>query len=202
MKNIFFITTIFLALAAAHGQTGINQFDQNDKKHGKWLEYLDAKWKVLNDSSHAVYCAYNYYEHGQNTFRISFGKEYRLRDKLEITNNDNRAIGKLKLLHGEYKWFDKKGRIVSIDHFENGEHIWSKMYFWERGQGYWGFYKRMTGKLGAYYDFTKMYQNQPNTYYMEVYDKSGNITYYFTRKVNHWGAYPISKDELDKLSAK
>lgn len=65
------------------------------------------------------------------------------------------------------------------------------MYFWERGGGYLGFRKKLTGKLGAYYDFTKTYDNQPNTYYMEVYDENGNTAYWYTRKIDHWGAYPL-----------
>ncbi|MEK6614644.1 MAG: hypothetical protein AABZ32_00805 [Bacteroidota bacterium] len=198
MKKLFLISTAVLALTVAHGQTAINQLDQNGKKDGKWLEYLDAKWKVLKDSSHAIYCAYNYYDHGENTFHVSYGKEYRIHKKLETTNSDNKSIGKLKLLDGEYKWLDKKGRTVSVDYFKNGEHIWVKWYFWERLGGYLGFHKKMTGKLWGYYDFTKTYKNQPNTYYMEVYDKNGNTSYYYTRKVDKigWAAYPISKKEL------
>ena len=127
-----------------------------------------------------------------------FGKEYKLHKKLEVSNSDNRSIGKLKILDGEYKWLDKKGRTVSVDYFKNGEHIWSKMYFWDRLDEYLGFHKKMTGKLGAYYYFTKTYKNQPNTYYMEVYDKNGSTFYYYTRKIDHWAAYPISKKELEQ----
>lgn len=155
----------------------VNQFDSNGKKHGTWIEYLNAKWKVMKDSSRAVYCAYNYYDHGENTYRISFGDESRIHYKLEHTGN-KQEDNKIKILDGEYKWLDKKGRTVSIDSFKNGEHVWSK------------YFKKLTGKLHVYYDFTKKYNKQPHTYYIEIYDKKGNVKHCYMRKDRSgWCAY-------------
>ena len=147
----------------------INQLDPNGKKDGKWIEYLDAKWKVVNDSSRASYYAYNYYRHGENLFIISFGDEYKLYDKLETTGGSAQQDNKIKILDGEYKWLDKQGRTVSVGSFKNGEHVWSKYYFWKRDK------EKMAGTLHEYYDFTKKYKDQKNSYYMEVYDENGKM---------------------------
>ena len=56
----------------------INSLDENGKKDGKWIVWLDARWKVVNDSSHASYYGYNYFHHGENSFTVSFGSDYKI----------------------------------------------------------------------------------------------------------------------------
>ena len=191
MKTNFLLFVFFGLTVFSYGQKdSLNQRDSLGKKDGTWIEYLDAKWKVLKDSSHAVYAAYNYYDHGENTFRVAFNGVHRLRHKLEYAGNNNPQNGRIKILDGEYKWLDKKGRVVTIDSFKNGEHVFVKYFFGERAGGLLGFKKKFTGKLGGYYDFTKTYKGQPHTYYMETYDKNGIVTHYYTRKGKYgWLAY-------------
>lgn len=200
MKSKLFLLIYLISMTISlFGQNNIvNQFDSNGKKHGTWIEYLNAKWKVMKDSSRAVYCAYNYYDHGENTYRISFDDVSRIHYmhyKLEHTDN-KQEDNKIKILDGEYKWLDKKGRTVSIDSFKNGEHVWSKYFAWPTvaNQGICkllGYRKKLTGKLHVYHDFTKKYNKQPHTYYIEIYDKKGNVKHYtYMRKDRYgWCAY-------------
>jgi len=169
----------------------INQLDSKGKRNGKWIEYPDAKWKVVKDSSAAVYYRYAHYDHGVNLYGSS--NHSRLNFKLESSGNSNQA-GKIKMLDGEYKWLDKKGRVVSIDKYNNGEVIWSKNYSWHVGNTWLGemlgYRKNLTGTLHESYDFTKKYKEQPYTFYIEIYDTKGKVkTYYSRSDIYGWCAY-------------
>ena len=168
MFSMFIIGMMMTTILFGQNET-INRYDSKGKKDGKWIEYLDSKWKVVKDSSHAFYYAYNYYRHGENRFVISFGDEYKLYDKLETIGGSTQQNNKIKILDGEYKWLDKQGRTVSVGSFKNGEHLWSKYYFWKHNN------EKLAGTLHEYYDFTRKYDAQSDSYYMEVYDEKGKM---------------------------
>ena len=192
MKKILPLLLFFCLSVLCYSQTQkLNQLDSLGKKNGVWIEYLNVKWKVLKDSSRAVYWGYNYYDHGDNTFRIAFGGMHRLHHKLEVVSNNNQK-SRIKMLDGEYKWYDRRGRIVSVDSFANGDHVFAKYYAWEMfGSAYlFGYNKKRTGKLLEYDDYRKKYKDEPFTYYIERFDKKGNVSHYYTRKAKYgWMAY-------------
>lgn len=197
MKTFTSLLLFFYSTIISFGQfEKINQLDSIGKKNGKWIDYLDAKWRVVKDTSKAVYCGYNFYDHGENTLRITPFRPIRFYHKLEVTHDEVQLVNGKKILSGEYKWLDKKGRVVSIDSFKNGEHIWVKDYDWDRfGIYILGWNKKMTGKLHGYVDYRKTYEGQPNSYYIEEYDKKGNIKSYYYMKCSYagWAGYPITK---------
>ena len=159
------------------GQTELNQYDSTGKKHGQWIEYLNSKFKVLKDSSGASYWAYNYYDHGDNNFRVSFGNEWKNNDSLRHVSTDTSGQPRIKALDGLYKWYDKKRRLVSEDSFSGGVHLWSKAYD--------------DGMLVLRYDYTQMYHNDPMTYLIEAYEEDGvAILYYWRNGIDGWKAYP------------
>lgn len=100
MKSKISLTVLFFTLATfIFGQTEkINQVDGNGNKTGKWTLYLDKDWKILDDSSNAVYFRYTYYDNGTNIYPMgpSGGKEYTLKPKTMVSNQS-------ALLDGEYK---------------------------------------------------------------------------------------------------
>ena len=66
---------IFFSLIPVYCQTEkINQFDNQNKKNGKWIVYLDQKWNKV-DSSKAIYYRYTWYDHGINIHPIVTGKQ-------------------------------------------------------------------------------------------------------------------------------
>ena len=160
------------------GQVEVNQLDSLGNKHGQWIEYLNSRFKVLKDSSGASYWAYNYYDHGVNNNRISFGNEWKMNDSLHHTSTDSSSRQGIQALDGKYKWYDKKRRLVSEDSFSQGVHLWSKAYD--------------DGMLVLLYDFTQTYQGNPLTYLIEAYEEEGvAIKYYWRNGMDGWRAYPL-----------
>ncbi|MBL7891316.1 MAG: hypothetical protein JNL63_01700 [Bacteroidia bacterium] len=173
------ITSIlfFLAISTlSKSQTEkLNQLDSAGNKDGKWILYLDFKGDKVKDSSNAFYYRYTYYDHGIHIYPMGgfIGKN----GKIESTTNDNHQTGKIKLLNGEYRCFDNKGRLIFIHVFKNGEYV-----------SYKEFYK--TGELQTYFDYTKHCNEQPRSWYIYSYDKKGIITYTECVSKNKNGKWP------------
>lgn len=175
MKILTLISTIFLGLTIAYGQTEpLNKLDSNGKKDGKWIAYLDKNWKHIDDSTNAVYYRYTFYSHGTNLNPMGpcGGKGW----KLESTNSNNNQTGKIKLLDGEYKWYDDKGKLRFTHILKNGEYVSYKEYF-------------PSGQLSQEFDYTKLWEGQPHSWYIAIYDKKGNLksqSYYRPDKNGKW----------------
>jgi len=151
----------------------INQLDSIGKKDGKWTEYLNSRWKILPDSNHAVYYRYVYYDHGIKILREMYDNTNKKLEYIGDTIKKTKPI----LLDGEYKWYDKKGRLLTDVYYKNGDHVWYKGYTWNI------FTKKLTGKqIHENFDFTKTYHGQPYTAYYEQTDKKGVVTIYYLRK--------------------
>ena len=151
--TIFLLTFVNLIV----GQTaGLNQFDSNNKKDGKWIVYLDNDWKKVDDSTKALFYRYTYFDHGVNIYPMGpcGGKGY----KLEANPTGNKPI----LLDGEYKWYDSNDKLSSVHVLKNGEYVSCKEYF-------------ATGELSQHFDYTKKCPGQPHGWTVTIYDKKGNV---------------------------
>jgi len=164
MKVKIFLSFFCLGFSIlSYSQEKINQLDKDGKNDGRWLVRLDDHWLIPKDTDKAVYCRYNFFDHGLNLNPMGAGggKGW----KCISTVNSTQYIGKMKLLDGEYKWYDKKGRLIFIHVLKNGEYV-----------SYKEFYK--SGELHEYFDYTK-HQGQPHSYYIYLYDKKGKVKYEF-----------------------
>ncbi|MGQ0827506.1 MAG: hypothetical protein ACT4ON_03820 [Bacteroidota bacterium] len=152
-KSIF---TILLLSINTFIFSQINQFDAAGKKDGKWIIYLDKNWKKV-DSAKAIFCRYTYFDHGINIYPMGpcGGKNY----KLEPTSSEDK---KIKLLDGEFKWYDGKGRLSSVHVFKNGEYISCKEFY-------------STRELNQHFDYTKKCEGQLHGWAVYIYDKKGNL---------------------------
>lgn len=145
-------------------------------------EYLDSIWKTVPEKDNAVYLRYNS-TLDQNS------KELHYKDKKSLEKVSNDLVKKdegIIILHGEYKCYDKKDRLLSHYKYENGMRVWEKSYRW-------GLFGRMNNgqKIHEYFDFTKKFENDPNSAYYEVFDKKGNKKVFYLRKgQNGYGYYP------------
>jgi hypothetical protein len=159
MKSKFSLTLLFLTLATlTFAQTEkINQLDSNGNKSGKWTLYLDKDWKVLDDSSNAIFLRYTFYDNGTNIYPMGplGGKGY-------ILKSQKTKPVKPTLLNGEYKWYDRKGRLSSVHVFEIGAYVSCKEYF-------------PSGELNQHFDYTKKCEGQPHGWTVYIYDKKGDI---------------------------
>jgi hypothetical protein len=88
MKNLAvkLLCFVFLFQVAVCLSQETNKYDENGKRHGKWLVYLDNNWKRIDDSTIASYKKYTYYDHGVNIYPMgpSGKKGYRLESSKKI----------------------------------------------------------------------------------------------------------------------
>lgn len=175
MKTI--LTLLFLAsVLVSFSQTEtLNQLDKNGKKDGKWILYLDSKGTKLKDSTDALYMRYTYYDHGLNIYPM--GNFITKNGKMELPISNIESKGKIKLLDGEYKCFDKKGRILFIHVFKNGEYVSYKEF-------------SKSGELQTFFDYTKHCEGQSHSWYLYTYDKTGKIKTEMCVKKNENGKWP------------
>ncbi len=136
----------------------INKYDDKGKKHGKWKVYLDKYWKVLDDSSKAVYYRYTFYEHGENQHPMGKGG-----DKMIASIDTSKQKG-IKILDGEYNWYDSKGNLRYVHILRNGVYLFYKEYY-------------STSELSKLFNYTRHAKDYPWSWYMMLFDKKGKLTF-------------------------
>jgi antitoxin component YwqK of YwqJK toxin-antitoxin module len=157
MKTIIFITTVFLNLTVMNGQTeSINKLNSYNKKDGKWSVYLDSEWNKV-DSNKAIFVRYTWFDNGVNIHPMGAGGA-----KMEATSTTPKKVGLFTILDGEYKWYDKNGKLKYTHIFKDGEY-----------ESYKEFYP--TGELQTLFDYTKKCEGQPHSWTIFIYDKNGNL---------------------------
>lgn len=177
MMRKFTILLLFMATTAAYCQD-INKYDNKGKKHGKWIRYMDKNWNTLEDSSKAVFFRYTFYEHGANVHPMGgFGKNKLWKMKCSTDTSTQKGI---KILNGDYKWHDPKGRLMYWHVLKDGVYI-----------SYKEFYE--TGELHQFFDYTKQVEGQPWSWYMIEYNKDGSIKYEEQIKKDENGNWPPMK---------
>ena len=87
------------------------------------------------------------------------GKNY----KMESSTDQSKQASKIKMLDGEYKWYNDKGKLQYVHVFKNGEYVSYKEYY-------------ATGELQTMFDYTKKCEGQPHSWTAYTYDKKGNVT--------------------------
>jgi hypothetical protein len=178
MRTIITFLLICLSLAS-QGQEGINQLDSLGKKHGTWIIYLNDQWKAAKDTSAATYYRYTWYDHGVNVYPMGAGGE---KGWTLVSPEGSTQTGKMKMLDGEYKWLDEKGRVRFVHYLNKGKYVWYKEFF-------------PSGELNTLFDYTKKCDGQPHSWYICVYDKKGTIKYEdYTRK-DEKGNWPVMRGQ-------
>ena len=126
---LFFICLI----PNSHSQSDtLNQFDSNGKKTGWWITYLDKNLKILEDSTGATHCMYNYYR--KNIFLYRFGEGYGKKNSpIVFPENDTLKLGSYTLLHGIYLTKYKNGNLRSKIEAANG-YMTGFKYYYPNGQ--------------------------------------------------------------------
>jgi len=180
-KIIFLIFFAELSSTCCGQPDTLNQYDSNNKKHGKWIVYLNDYWKEVKDSSEAIYKKYIFFDHGINLYPMGpRDKSWKMEHKGDSTFSND----KIKLLDGEYKWIDEKGITRGIDVFKNGEYILYKWYF-------------ASGEINQIFDYAKTWKGESHTYSIREYDKKGKVKYYFHRNGNKgWMFYESPEEDL------
>lgn len=125
------ILALFMVFSSAHlvaQSDTLNQVDSDGKKTGWWLTYLDKNFEVLQDSSGATHCMYNYY--WRNKFLYRFGEGYgSKKHPVLFPENDSLRKGNFILLNGVYKTMHENGNVRSVLSASNGILIDFKTYY-------------------------------------------------------------------------
>lgn len=153
--NLLFFCALFTF--ALFSQEKVNQFDTNGKKHGAWIVYLDKDWHLAKDSMSAVYYRYNYFINGRSMYPM--GPEG---SKVEAHPNSTIKKGNALKLDGEYKWFDKNGRLRRVHVLKDGWYVSYKEY-------------RSDGTLETVFDYTEHDRGQKYDYAIYLHDKKGDL---------------------------
>jgi antitoxin component YwqK of YwqJK toxin-antitoxin module len=173
LKQTWLISLLLCNVSFA--QTTLNQVDSLGKKHGKWIVYLDKTGDELRDSSHAVFSRYTWYDHGKNLQPMGGFIE----NKGKLIASDSTKHTGIKMLHGEYLCYNKKGKLRFLHVFQNGEYVLYKCYFG-------------SGQLNEVFDYNNHWKDQPHSWLYVQYDKSGKIKYkgHFRKGNKGWVIYP------------
>lgn len=159
MIKKYLILTLLIFCGSLVAQ--LNQLDSKGKKHGKHKRYLDRYWKTVEDSSKAVYFRYTYYDHGIDVRPFGQGganKLWKMRTTVDTASQKG-----IKLLSGDYRWHDPKGRLMYWHVLKDGEYVTYKEFY-------------ETGELNALYDYTNHLEGQELSFQLTIYDKKGNVT--------------------------
>lgn len=159
---------LFFAITSGYSQNG--EFDSDGKKHNTWIIYLDNMWSET-DSSTALYYRYTNFEHGINTLPMGPSGKKGWQLIPEISKNTQPIK-----LNGEYKWIDEKGTIRSVHEFENGKYLSCKEY-------------DKSGELEQHFDYKAQYRDEPNTYYVILYNKEKETKFVMRNGANGWALY-------------
>lgn len=178
MKTTLLTLLICIGLGNAFAQTtSLNQYDSANKQNGRWLVYLDANGAKVKDSTMAVYKRYTWFDHGVNVYPMGWLTEKG--GKIETTGAPAEK-GKIVLLNGEYKGYDKDGKLKFVHVFDNGNYISYKEYF-------------PSGTMQTFFDYTKHCDGQEHSWYMYSYDETGKLILENCTKKGADGKWPRMK---------
>jgi len=150
----------------------LNQFDKNDKKHGKWEIYESYQWQDMESPDDAHYLRYTFYDHGVDL--NGMGQLAIKKNTIEHEGPVEEQIKGLKLMSGTYNVLDSKRRLLFVHELINGEYISYKEF-------------NKSGKLKTEMDYLQGYMEQEHTYKVTTYNKSGKATVFFHQNTDKWG---------------
>lgn len=155
----------------------LNEINSKGKKQGYWLSYFDSNFKT-SDSTNASYAAFDLYHNGQmltldmkseqKTWRKALGDSL-----LPVSYNYNNK--EYKLLNGKISFYDKNNNLIKEAFYKKGHMI--------RFDGYHNKKDSCLHPIQGSADFTKLYNNQPGSFYYEFTfcDGKKKIKYWFRK---------------------
>ena len=153
-----FFLIIFSPFVFIGKAQNISSLDTLNKKNNKgepvgcWIEYLDGRLNRAKKEK-ASFCRYVYYENG-NALEWLGGKYYKV--TLEVIGNKS-VKDSVVVMDGIYRLYKKKGKLFTEDIYSKGMILESKVY------------SPPTGRILDYIDYTKLYNNEPHSFYYETY---------------------------------
>lgn len=124
--SIAFLLALFLQAAMGFAQDEVNKTDAKGLKQGKWVKYHDTKFKryegqFVNDLPTGTF---KYYDNtGICITQLDFLHADTSEAKHFHTNGKvlSQGIYVQKMKHGEWRFYDERGVLSMIEHFEFGK---------------------------------------------------------------------------------
>ena len=126
-----FVIILFssLSISSQINRDTLNKFNENKLKQGYWLIYLTDRLIPTKDTLNASFYAFDYYESGIRIGFFSIADDYRKRAKKVIFVDVLPIKGKVLLLNGNVKYYDKDS--ISLDEiYINGIPQLRQSYVW------------------------------------------------------------------------
>lgn len=152
MRKLVFVYIIATSTSIASQNTW-NQFDNQGKKDGKWIVYLDENWRRTDDSSKAYFKRFTQYSHGTNIYPM--GPCGKTRWKLEGKRDNG-----ITLLNGEYTWYNSHGKLISKHVFNEGKYEHCFEYY-------------SNGNIEQHFNYTETHPEQNSCWTVTKYKKNG-----------------------------
>lgn len=153
----------------------INKKDERGKKDGFWLVYLTDRLIPTKDSTAASYFGYGFYYHGSEMgFMYSCKKERRTASKI-VRDEPGGKRGAPVLLNGNFKFYDKNGRLSISHSYLNGLPKLMEGFTFRAGK--LTLYERIT--------FSETQDDEPGSYSYKRFDSDSTLlsALYFRKKM-------------------
>ena len=173
--TLFFV---FLAhISFSQLPNSLNQKNDKGEKCGFWVVYLTDRLIPIKDSTNAFYFAYKFFD-GDYIDNIDLIWERKKASKLVIDGATG-IKGKPILLNGDFKFYDKKGRLSWEETYKDGRPLMLQTFTFD---------KKGECSLHEIIDYSKRYNSQIGSYYFEQYGYSNKLLEgkYYRRQNSKW----------------
>lgn len=181
MQNniIIFLIVIFSLYSRSYAQINLdlkidtlNNYNNEGKKHGYWIEFLNKRLVPTNKKKKAAYYGICYYENNARIYP-NYGSNVTISYQV-ITNEVEDMKGHPELLNGHY-YKIQKGDTIESFFFKDGSLQLIKSYYGKKRMHY-------------YFDYRKKYKGDILSYYLIEYDFDEKIKHsgFFTRIDGRW----------------
>lgn len=173
IKNLIFSLLLFFNAAKLFSQTDtLNKISNN--KSGYKIKYFDLNFSPV-DSNQAYFGIYIYYDNNRATFIP--GKDWQVTKLFVPKEYSYTTKGKPVFLDGTIKRYDGADTLpYTIEIYKNGYPLTLTSYHHCHYHPY---------GVSEYLDFTKLYNNQTGSYYIEYHNGfQTNIKKYWYKKEN------------------
>ncbi|UPT68313.1 MAG: hypothetical protein M0D57_06665 [Sphingobacteriales bacterium JAD_PAG50586_3] len=97
MKTTLLTLLLVIGFGSAFAQTAsLNGFDSANKKHGRWIMYMNYHGGKEKDSTKAVYKRYTTYQHGRDLYPLITLSE--IKGRIETTGAKGSPANRLCLM--------------------------------------------------------------------------------------------------------
>lgn len=185
MKKLLVISFLLCYAFCFNGQNAnasdtLNKYNEANKKHGYWKEYLNDKLKSTKNEKKAIFYRLRYYDNGKKV-GPDYSNQTSSKVKLKVIKGVQPNRNTATIIDGLYQLSLKKAKYVY--EYEKGIMKDYKMFAFGNNKYV----------LMEHYNYRKRYNNQKGTAYIELFWGTGQkrLQAYYRKKNGIWGSNPI-----------